>query len=239
MLERWRNATIRAALERFAPHYLPGVPLEAALCLGASSTGPTEDLGTAVGLFGVERSRINAWSRDDETRRVLGRTYDPAGYARDLEAQVYTGMRRYALALSDARAAVGAAPASALPPWFSVSAVSPWEYQCAVATYSSGGRTVARLVGPRARALGELEPAARFPALSRDVFEAAHGGDAATVDGVALRGLVGAAWTVTRPRQRYETARAVAVALRRPLAWYSDRGAAADVDAALSRWTQQ
>ena len=232
MLSRWNTPELRTALERFAPHYLPGVPIEAALCLGASSTGPREDLGTAVGLFGVERTRINAWASDDETRRVLGRTYDPTRYAQDLTAQVYTGMRRYRAAAVDARRAVGRVP-------YALEDLGPWEYQAAVAAYSSGAGTLERIVRPRASALASSSASGRFPTLARGVYDTARASSSSSVDGVPLEGIVGAAWTVTRPRERYETARAVATALRRPLTWYTDAGVSSDIDTALSSWAHR
>lgn len=229
MRRRWNDPTIQRALERYAPRYLPGVPLEAALCLGASSTGPREDLGTAVGLFGVERSRINAWASDAETREVLGRAYDATRYATDLEAQVFTGMRRYREALDAARSAVGRVP-------FDVARITPWEYQCAVSAYSSGPGALQRLVTPRVSRLASIPVSRRFPDFARDVYDVASSSSSSNTNGLPLRGITGAAWAVTRPRERYETARALSRALARPAGWYVDAGVAPDVDATLASW---
>lgn len=228
LLARWRDPRIMDPLRRLAPLMLPGVPLEAALALGVSSTGPREDLGTAVGLWGVERSLINQWAADSDTRRELGRTYDPTRYADDIEAQVYTGLRRYRQAIDNARRTLGGD--------YDTRAPGPWEYQAAVAAYSAGGGTLGRLGARYASQLRATPRASRWSRLA-ELVSADPSAPSGAIDGIPVRGLVGAAWTVTRPRERYESARALAAALGRPQSWYSDPGVADVVDRQLGAWT--
>lgn len=211
---RWENPRIIAALRAYAPRYLPGCPLAAALAFGASSQGPAEDTGGDLserGLFNVETSFIDRWANDDETRAVLGRAYNPsrASYASDLEAQVFTGMRRYRAALDSAAAATRYA--SGAPP---VDAFGAW---CAVTAYSVGAGTLAAIasrVAPGSDARRE-----RPAALAAVVVQAARRGEA-SVAGVAMTGGAGAARAIVRPLQRY----------------YAGRDLAAQVEATAAGW---
>lgn len=245
LIDRWADPRIRWPLETFAPLLLPGVPLEAALALGVSSTGPTEDLGTAVGLWGVERSNINAWAHDAETQRDFGADgYDPARYATNYPAQVYTGLRRYRDAYRDAGRQLGQlvtppreSPAGD-PSWYSATSIGPWEYQCAVAAYSSGAGALTALVRLHLAALRSVPRATRFSRSATMVAgDCQAQGATGRVAGLPVSGLVGAAWTETRPRERYESARELAAALGRPVDWYTDPGVSPAIDAALSGWT--
>ena len=228
LLARWRDPRIAVPLQRLGPLMLPGIPLEALLAFGVSSTGPREDLGTAVGLWGVERSLLNTWATDGDTRRELGRSYDPTRYADDIEAQVYTGLRRYRQAIDNARRTLGGD--------YNAPGLGPWEYQTAVASYSSGGGTLGRLAARYTSQLRAVPRSRRFSQFA-ELVSADGAASSGAIDGIPLRGLVGAAWTATRPRERYESARALAAALGRPQGWYTDPGVSEAVDRQLGAWT--
>lgn len=246
MERRWDDAVLRRAVERFAAIYLPGAPLAAVFGLGASSTGPTEDLGTAVGLWGVERAKLIAWSSDEETVRVLRRPFTLAAYPTDLEAQAYTGCRRYRDAWADVARALGALVGSAAESpagdvsWVNPFAMGSWEMQCAAASYSSGTGALTALVRPHLDAVRAVPRATRFGGFAQLVgADCARAGAAGTVAGLPVSGLVGAAWTATRPRERYETGRALqrTRGAASDAAWFSDPGPPADVGDALSLLT--
>lgn len=214
--ERWENATIRSAVERYAPLLMPGLPPVAALAFGVSSEGPTEHVGnTAWGLFGVERSRLVAWANDQLTREALRRPVDVSAIDADLEAQVYLGLRRYRVALEELRAA---ARAARLPVSWSTLSWSPWEFQSAVAGYSAGqGTTVAAFRG----ALVALSSprSIRWTRIAEDLSPELK--RRTRFNGRPVRGPRGIAWALVRPRERYEAARALASELHdaRALAW--------------------
>lgn len=198
---RWADARINAALRAYAPQLLPGLPLAAALALGASSQGPTENTGGELGergLFNVETHYIDSWASDDATRAALRRAYDPsvAAYAADLEAQVYTGLRRYRAALDSLSAAAAyRVPLDALAAW------------AMVASYSSGPAAWSD-VATLASTTRDATPAAICAAV-----DAAATAGQSTIAGLPVTGKAHAAWTCARPLQRYYAGQLLAAAV--------------------------
>ena len=145
---RYQLPDLRAAVERFGAHYLPGTPTTALIAAGATSTGPTEHGGPpdyATGYFGVEWQWWQRVAGDAETRSILGRegpaTY--AGFDRDIEAQAFAGMRTYARHLAMVRAQLAARGRPEL-----ARGDAAWAYRLAVAGYSAGpGTVVGTIVG--------------------------------------------------------------------------------------------
>lgn len=224
ILRRWSDPTLRAAVERYGPRYLPGMPALAVLALGASSTGATEDLqGIAVGLWGVERRYIDQWANDAETVDVMGRSYSPDRYGTDLEAQAFTGCRRYAKAVADARARISALVGRA-------GAVDATTASAAVSCYSAGPGVLASIVA-EVPGLDAVEKRARWAALARHVVSRGQSG---RIGGRSVSHPYGAAWALARPLERYWSGRIAAQSAGVDLAWWD----LADVpDAAtLSVW---
>lgn len=232
MRARWDNTRIHDALRFYAPTYLPGMPLAAVLCLGVSSQGPAENTGGSLGergLFNVETRFINQWANDAETLQFLGRAYDPSvsAYAQDIEAQVFTGVRRYRLALESASAAI----AEKLEPATPVDAWSAW---CAVDAYSAGAGTLAALVNGTAAITAASARPSRPAALAAHV-DAAAIASATSVDGVRMDRIAGAAWAVVRPLQRYLAGKTLAAAVEPSAAsWFNLEEIPAATDERLS-----
>lgn len=202
---RLNDPRIRAAVTRWGARYLPGVPLEAVIALGASSTGADEQLNRAPGawgLFGVEPSWIDAHGDDATTLDELGRAVTRASYRRDLEGQVYLGARRYAAALRAARD-VGAD--------VNVSAWGPFEYQCAVCAYSAGEGMLRDLLR-RAPVAARHEPrGVRWTRIAED-----------TSRRILADRSQGLAWALIRPRERYAAALALTDETGAESTWYTD-----------------
>lgn len=201
---RLEDPTIRAAIDRWAPRFLPGVPREAFVALGASSTGPREQLNRrpgAWGLWGVEPAWLDAHGADDTTRADLGRIVTRATYPTDLEAQVYLGARRYAQALHAARGFAD----------INETAWGPWEYQLAVSMYSAGDGTTSRLLRDAPVAARHEPRGQRWTRVAEDTYPAISRDRSQTL-----------AWALVRPRERYQSAITLARAVGAPLQWYAD-----------------
>jgi hypothetical protein len=209
---RWRNPAIHAALARWAPHWLPGVPLPAVLGLTASSEGPTEWAGrrgtdlSERGLYNTEDTTLSRWHADATTLREFGHAVDLGpSFARDHEAQAYLGLRRYRQVLDSARAAM----AVEVEP--SVTPLDVWALYVAAMAFSQGaGRPPALVrVYPwlAQRAPGDRVRALRT-ALVRDthpIAQLADGRPRTTIGGVRSRGKWGAMHSAVRAEQRIES----------------------------------
>lgn len=216
---RLADARIANAIERWAPVFTPGLPTAAVIALGASSTGPREQLNTppgAWGLFGVEPAWLDQHGADATTIDQLGRAVTRASYPTDLAGQVYLGLRRYAAALASA-AAVGAR--------VNARSWGPWEMQAAVCAYSAGEGALRALLRRAPVAATHDPPAVRWTRIAED-----------TSREILADQERAAAWALVRPRERYESALALARSRGDDLAWFADAESwPTEIDVALSR----
>lgn len=196
---RYNDARIRAAVDRWGEVFTPGVPTVAVIALGASSEGADEQLNRppgAWGLFGVEPSWIDSHGADERTQADLRRTVTRATYRRDIEGQVYLGLRRYAVALTDARS-VGAEVN--LTRW------NAWEYQCAVCCYSAGQGILRQLLRLAPAAARHTPRGVRWTRIAEDTLRTIVADRSQTL-----------AWGLVRPRERYAAALALRDAVDAP-----------------------
>lgn len=200
MLRRWDSPELLAAVRRFGSLFLPGVPASACLASGVTSMGAGEYGGPpdyATGLFGVEWPRVEAWSSDAQTRRELGRSVptDRPSFTRDVEGQTYLGFRSYRAHLDTCNRELPEALRGL---------EGPWAWRLAVASYSSGPGTVARIVRAGGEPLAAVPPAERWAALGALILAAGRAGESSW-GGVPIRGRWKAAATIVRHEQRHAT----------------------------------
>lgn len=191
-----RDEGLRRAWLQLATRYTPGLPYSAFIAAAASSEGGR--LGgwyPPRGGWWVERARVAQYLRE------MGRT--PAEYDTDSFLRGAAALRRLRESLdavvSTARAMGVTVPTAAR--W------SPWEYLLAVAGYSSGEGATARVL-QRARAVLSAEPSSTRWTRAAEVIDGAAraaGGARGSVNGVRVAGIGGAASTLRRPRERYES----------------------------------
>lgn len=205
---RYDDGPVRAAALRWGALFFPGVPVSALMASGVTAVSRTERGGPpdyATGLYGVELRRAEQWANDAQTLRELGRPVDTSApaFARDVEAQTYLGFRSY-------RAHCDAV-ARQLPERIRPLPGSVWEWRIAVAAYSSGDGTVARVV------LGARETLSHTAA---NLWEALGGAILARrtaghddIGGVRIAGRWRAAYLVLRCERRFRAGRALADAV--------------------------
>lgn len=197
------------AVRAYGRDVWPGVPPTALLGLSASSMGLGEVVGdgdamaSAVGLFGVERPRVQLYT-DESTaegravKAVLGRParagLTVSGYLGDVAGQVVSGLLNYrwhfdALARLLPRGVLRGVP---------VTTASSLEVRLAAAAYSSGENVPAAGLGAFADAL---------EAVSWDLRWATYAGKVAatpeaTLGGVPVDGRWKIAFNIVRAEQR-------------------------------------
>lgn len=197
------DAALRASFARWGARWMPGAPLSAVIAVSVTSTGPRERLppGTdeATGIVNVEAARARRLGADATTAADLGRSVDPDdrdAWIRDVDGQVYVGLRGYAEELRDLASRAASVRASPSP-W------TVWDYALAVAAYSGGPSAAGDFVAVADEDLSRAEAGAeRWRAL---VGELAELDGAATTDSARH-----VAWGAIRAAQRLAVARALA-----------------------------
>ena len=230
-----RDAGLAQAWRTYGALQTPGLPASAWVGTAASSLGGSPgNPYPPNGTWWVERATVARYlARGGFLDGALraGEQPSPAEYAQSTYLQGAAALRRLRESLD---AIVSGARRAGLDIGATPGAWRPWELQLAVAGYSSGEGAPLSILRLARRAL-QAPVGERWTAVAREVLRAVAARPQGPVAGPRVAGIGGAAATVVRPRQRYETGRALAAAVvPEELPWYDSPAWPEDLDAPLS-----